>query len=609
MKYSFQSLTDRLLKRGAKTQPGQFRAHRAKLIQIAVYCGFTAIVGRAVMLHLFPSQGSSLHQIADRQYQRDIDLAPYRGTIFDRRGDPLAISIHRPSIAVNPRAFDPGQTDIRRLARILKMSPRKVERIATRKSYFAWLARHLDSRVADEVMNLGLTGLVQIREPARFYPAGGAAAHLLGFTGMDNGGLAGLERQYDRDLKGQAFKITATKDAHGQFIFNETQGAAPEKSGNNIYLTIDRVIQEIAEDELEAGLKRAHAKQGFVIVSDPHTGRILAVANGPSFDPNGTRDVASGRMRNHAFVDVYEPGSVTKTFIIAAALDKKKTTADEQHDCEKGVLAIGRHRIHDDHPADHLTTGETLIHSSNICAFKIAMKLGKEGTFNALKMFGITTRDSSLGFPGEVHGYLTKPDKWAQVAFSNIAFGQGFLTTGLEVTQAMGAIANGGRLMKPTLIEKVVSSEGLVVSTAPSQAPNQVISPSTARTMRGFLERVVVEGTGSNAATALYTTAGKTGTAQKVDPGIRGYDKDKRIASFIGFAPVQDPHLVIYVVVDEPHEKPYYGGTWAAPIFSAVAERTLKYLNVAPDKPAPDDKAGKGRVAKGKSDGPDTRKL
>lgn len=610
----------RLRRRAPKTQPGQFRANRARFVQVVVYCGFAAILARAVNLHLFPSQSNSLHRIADRQYQREIELAPYRGAIYDRRGDALAISIRRPSLAVNPRVFDPSAAEVRRLAAILKTSPRTVQTIANKRNYFAWLARHIDQRVADEVLNLSLDGLVQIREPARFYPAGNAAAHLLGFTGMDNSGLTGLERQFDKDLKGQAFKITATKDARGQFILSESQGAAPEKTGNSIYLTIDRVIQEIAEDELEIGLKRANAKKGFVIVSDPHTGRILAVANGPSFDPNstgGSRKVSQERMRNHALLDGFEPGSVTKTFLIASALDTKKTRLDTMHDCEKGRLKIGRDRIGDDHPADHLTTGDTLVRSSNICSYKIALQMGKDGVAKSLKAFGITSDQSGLGFPGEIHGRLTPWAKWKQIQFSNIAFGQGFLTTGLELVQAMGAIANGGRLMKPSMIERVVSSEGLVVSSTPTQAPTQVISPATARTMRSLLARVVTDkhGTGSKAATTLYSTAGKTGTAQKVDPGIRGYHKDKRIASFIGFAPVADPHLVIYVMIDEPREKPYYGGLWAAPIFSAVAERTLKYLNVAPDLPTEPAK-DKSRVATqdasgtgNKGHGTDSRKL
>lgn len=568
---------------------------------------FAAIAVRAVHLHLFPTYRESLDKIADNQYQREIELAPYRGTIFDRRGEPLAISIRRPSLAINPRAFNPNAEEVRRLSSILKLPERKVRRLADRRNHFAWLSRQLDHRVADEALGLGLAGLFPIREPARFYPAGGAASHLLGFVGLENTGLGGLERQFDKDLRGQALKILAAKDARGNFIFDEALSAAPLKTGHGLTLTIDRVIQEIAEDELEAGVKRAKAKKGYAIVSDPHTGKILAIANYPGFDPNHARKTEVSLMRNHALLDVFEPGSVTKPFIIAAALEAKVTTMGEDHDCEKGVLKIGKDRIHDTHPADHLTTEQTIVRSSNICTYKIAQRLGKQKTREALTRFGFAG-EARLGFPGESIGRIAPYENWKPIRFANVAFGHGFLITGLELVQAMGAIANGGNLMRPSLVDRLVSEDGLVVSSTPIQTLGRAAKPETARILRNALSLVVTDehGTATKAATKNYTTAGKTGTAQKVDPGIKGYAKDKYIVSFVGFAPVGDPHLVIYVYVDEPREKPYYGGVWAAPVFSAIAERSLKYLNVAPDlappEPKPNLKVGAaGEPAKAKA--------
>ena len=606
-------LKSKLWMRAPRTQPGDFRNDRAKVVRWALLGLFGIIATRATLLHLFPAQSNALHHIADNQYQQEVDLAPYRGAIYDHRGEALAISVKRPSLAINPRLFRPSPNELTHLARILKLAPQKVRRLAAKRSYFAWLARHLDPRVADEVMNLELAGLVQISEPARYYPAGNAAAQVLGFIGLDNSGLSGLERQFDKDLKGKAFRVMASKDARGQFIVSESAGAAPERTGNSVYLTIDRVIQEIAEDELAAGVRKTKAKKGFAIVSDPHTGRILAVANYPTFDPNNSRKVTLAEARNTALLDTFEPGSVVKPFVIAHAIDIKSTTPNEEHDCDHGAMRIGRHTIHDDHAAASLTTAQTLIRSSNICTYKIANKMGKEATYHALKDFGFSTHNGLIGFPGETVGYISDFRKWATIRFANVAFGHGFAVTGLELVQAMGALANGGHLMKPVLVERVISSDGLVVSSTPTQVIREAVSPSTARTMRGILEQVVSddEGTGKKAATNLYTVAGKTGTAQKVEPGVKGYAKGKYIGSFIGFSPVQDPHLVIYVLIDEPSGLSYYGGVAAAPVFAGIAERSLKYLNVAPDKPAKSNASLQPPLAKDDKHGheADARKL
>jgi cell division protein FtsI (penicillin-binding protein 3) len=448
-------------------------------------------------------------------------------------------------------------------------------------------------------MNLGLTGLVEINEPARFYPTSGAAAQILGFTGLDNNGLSGLERQFDKDLRGKGLKAMASKDARGNFIVKEAVGAAPERTGNSIYLTIDSVIQEIAEEELANGVRQAMAKRGFVIVSDPHTGRILAVANYPTFDPNNNRHVKLDQARNGAFLDTFEPGSVIKPFIIAQALENKTTTPETLHNCESGSLRIGNRTIHDTHGAATLTTAETLIRSSNICTYKIANQMGRQSTYDALISFGFSGKNNSLGFPGETTGFISGYRNWAQIRFANVAFGHGFVVTGLELVQAMGALANGGHLMKPTLIEKIVSSDGLLVSSSSTKVIRDVVTPGTARTMRGILQRVVTDphGTGKRSASVGYSTAGKTGTAQKVESGVRGYAKGKYIASFVGFAPVEDPHLAMYVMIDEPGGKLYYGGEVAGPVFARIVERTLRYLNVAPDLPVHQEKVASPSMA------------
>ena len=577
----------RRLGRERRTQPGSFRLDRARITAGLVLGLLGLMAARAATLALFPAQSSALQHIAGNQYQHEVALAPYRGSIFDHRGEALAISVKRTSLAVNPRSFRPTANEVSRLAHILRLPPQRIRSLIGHRGYFAWLARRLEPKTINQVMNMGLSGVTTISEPARYYPAGSAAAQLLGFTDMDNGGLAGIERQFNSDLMGQHLKITASKDAHGNFIFNAAAGAAPEKTGSSLYLTIDKVIQEIAEDELAAGVRLTGAKRAFAVVSDPHTGRLLAVANIPTFDPNDIRRIRIQDVRNGALVDAFEPGSVVKPFILAAAIERRVTWPEEVHDCDGGALKIGKHTIHDTHGADQLTTADALIRSSNICTYKIAMKLGREATHQALDSFGIGHRGSVLGFPGEVGGRLSDWQQWANIRFANVAFGHGFMTTGLELAQAMGAIANGGHLMLPTLVGRVVSGDGVVVRSAPTQIVRDVTSPATARVMRSLLARVVTDpkGTGAKARSSTYTTAGKTGTAQKVEPGERGYAKGKYIASFVGFAPVTDPHLVIYVMIDEPGEKHYYGGDAAAPVFARIAERSLRYLNVAPDIP------------------------
>ena len=331
-------------------------------------------------------------------------------------------------------------------------------------------------------------------------------------------------------------------------------------------------------------MKNARAKQGFVIVSDPHTGRILALANAPTFNPNERDGLKLDLAQNHALLDTFEPGSVIKPVVISGVLKKNLVTPEEEHFCENGVLHGDNWQIKDDHPFKTLDTTGVLVHSSNICTFKIAKRIGPDGLYQAIKEFGITTGDSIIDFPGQVTGYMVRPEKWRPIRFANVAFGQGMTTTGLEMVTAYGAIANGGHLMQPYLVDRIESSDGLIVKSNASKVIRTVLNPDQSKTMRKMLQAVVEMGTGKSARLEEYTAGGKTGTSEKVDPLTKAYSSTKRIASFIGFTPIDDPHLVIYVVIDEPSNTPYYGALWAAPVFKNIAEKTLKYLNVAPDK-------------------------
>ncbi len=570
--------------RVSRYQPGELRPFRVKIV-IGFFClSFLFLVFRAVVIHLFPPSKDSLQDIAEKQYLEQIQLAPYRGTIFDRRGEPLAISVKTPSLHVNPRVFRPTQEEKEKLSNLLGLSIKQIDEIAKKRNYFVWLKRKVSHAVAAKVMDLKIDGLFELSEPARYYPAGKAAAHLLGYVGTDNYGLLGIERLYEKDLRGQSVRVSQSKDARGQILFLSSSNVAPEKTGNNIYLSIDRAIQEIAEDELEKGVREAKADSGFAIVSDPHTGRFLALASFPTFDPNNPKDLDIKDTRNKAIMDAFEPGSILKPFVIMKALENKKVSLLQKHDCENGTIQIGKHKIRDTHQSKELTTEDVLVYSSNIGTYKVAQKLGMEGLYRGLLDFGLGSGDFVVGFSGEAVGRLSPWTTWQEVKFANIAFGQGIMTTGPEIVRAFGTIANGGNLMKPIVLDRVESSDGMIIAISSSQIERRVMNPNTAKVMRSLLERVVVKGTGSNALTKDYTTGGKTGTAQKVEPGKKAYSLDKRLASFAGFAPVGDPHIVVFVAIDEPGEKPYFGNTWASPVFKGIVERTLRYLNVAPDK-------------------------
>ena len=586
MKSAFQKFHAKPNSRPERTQPGSFSAGRSNLVLGIMTIVFLTLCVRAVVVHLFASSSSSLTDIADRQYQLHLDLAPYRGTIYDRKGEPLAISIRRPSLAINPRVFNPNHDEVEEISRALQKNPRDIQLISDRKTYFAWLDRQVHHRAADRIAELNLKGLHEVTEPARFYPVGKAAAHLLGYVGIDSRGLLGVELSYEKDLRGQSQKLQTSRDGKGHKIFTDTVGTSPDKPGNSLYLTIDRAIQEIAEEALLQGAQAARAKSGFAIVSDPHTGRVLAVANYPQFDPNEGRNLRLDRTKNNGFVDTFEPGSTMKTFVVAAALESKKTYPDDVHFCENGSYKAGGRTFRDDHPAGFLTTTGTLVKSSNICTYKIATRLGKDGLYEALTRFGFGGGQQLLSsIPGAISGRMAHHSRWPQIQFANIAFGQGLVVSGLEMIQAYSAIANGGNLMRPMVVDRIESSDGVVLSTYSPETVRRTLTPETAQRMRKMLAEVVVnkEGTGHKAATPRYSVAGKTGTSQKVDPITRRYSPDKRLASFIGFAPVNDPYLVVYVVIDEPDARPAYGGLWAAPVFSKIVDQSLRYLNVAPD--------------------------
>lgn len=563
-----------------------FNQKRSTLFESLLFLVFILFALRASWLGLLASKDENLSKVKKNQYEKTLNLVSYRGTIFDHKKVPLAISIKIPSLAVNPKVFSPSRRQINSLSKILDLSSNKILSLSKKPGYFAWLKRKVSYETAAQVKELSLPGLFQTLEPSRFYPGNTSASQLIGLVGTDNVGLLGLEKILNNSLAGIHTEVKKLRDARGKSIFTKSSSVAPQEPGHHISLTLDHVIQEITEEALDRMYKESLANAAFAVVADPHTGRILAIANKPSFNPNHTEDLLIKNTKNLGATAVFEPGSISKAFVIAAALESGKTSPSALHDCEKtGVYKVApKAYIHDDYPKNHpMTTAEVLIHSSNICSYKLAQAIGRKALYDILRRFGVGAKIKGVSLPGMTAGSVSAYENWKEIRFANIAFGQGYLTTGLEMIRAFSVFANGGFLVEPYLVGRIESAEGELIAGPPKFTETRVLSKDVAEKMRKMLQRVVTEGTGSNAILENFSSAGKTGTTEKIDPETKAYSSEKRLASFIGFAPAMNPHLVAYIVIDEPHKKPYYGGTWAAPAFKDIMDKSLKYLNIAPD--------------------------
>ena len=561
-----------------KTGNKRFFFPRARLLRNLLLCCFLLIGAKVVLLSLFTEP--LLNSIANKQYHDDLNLTPYRGTIYDRRGIPLAISVRRPSLAINPRVFRPNAQQKKTIAQLLNMPVAKITKLTQRPRYFAWLQRKVAPALAEQVLALRLKGIYQLTEPFRYYPLGEKFAHLIGYVGIDNTGLLGIEQRYEKQLHGQRTDLTLIKDARNQPVFYLPAHAQIEEAGYNMTLTLDRVIQEISMEELAIGVANAKAQKGFVIVADPHTGQVLALANYPSFDPNLPRFIRTRHTKNTAVSTLYEPGSIIKPLVIARALDLGLTRSEDLHYCDNGLLEVGNTFIRDDHPHPVLSTADILTFSSNICTYKVAALLGAKRLWQLYHDFGLGTAVNDLSLPGQAVGKIKDHERWSPIRFANISFGQGMSTTGIELVNAYNAIANGGKLLRPYLLTKISDDQGKTITEHAPQVVRQVLRPETARLLRSILGRVIKYGTGKLANPQIYSAGGKTSTAEIFDRQNNRYSRTKRIAGFIGFAPLADPHITIYVSIFAPTQKPYYGGKWAAPVFANITRRVLDYLNV-----------------------------
>lgn len=546
-----------------------------------VFAFFFAItVARAFYLQIIEKE--QLVRLAERQYQKIVPLTPVRGVIYDRNNAPLAVSIEMDSCYAEPRSIDNVRDVAARLAPFLGMSRETLGRKLNGNRNFAWLQRRMPPDLVQKIKELDLDGIGFVKETKRFYPNGEVASHVIGFTGLDPDGLEGVELKYNSTILGSTGYLVTERDALGRDVAQKGTVVTKASKGENVTLSLDKNIQYITEKELAKAVTDSGAKGGMALVVEPQSGRVLAMANYPSFNPNAYSRYSPSFLRNKTIVDSFEPGSTFKVFLIAAALEEKVVTPNDVFNCENGSYSIGGRTIHDTHKYGRLTVADILKYSSNIGAAKIGGRLGQERLYNHLKDFGFGAR-SGIDLPGEAYGYLRNGSQWFGVDLATISFGQGVSATALQLVMAVSAVANGGMLMKPYVVEKISDENGVEMEQISPQERRRVISPETARVMARMMEGVATEGgTGMNAAVEGYRVAGKTGTAQKVDPVTRGYSVDKRTASFVGFIPADNPRLVILVVVDEPKTSPY-GGVVAAPAFSAIAQQSLCYLKVPPD--------------------------
>lgn len=562
---------------------------RRRALVVAVFlCLWMLLVG-ARLAYLQTSQHEWLSRRARMQQSDEEPLQAPRGLILDRQGRELARSIDVDSFYADPREIEDVEAASVALARVLNMdsvglSARLQEAKSARRG-FLWLARRVEDEQARAVKALKLKGIYSQEEQRRRYPNGALASHVLGFVGLDAKGLAGVEQVYNAALTGEEGKLLLNADAKRRPF--ESEGLNP-RDGRTLVLTIDQTVQYIVERELAAALERTKAKSAAAIVLEPHTGEVMALANAPSFDPNDAGGATPEQRRNDALQNIYEPGSTFKVVAFTGALEEKLITPETRIDCPGSISLPGR--VVHDHAHGSLTATEALAKSSNVAAIKLGQKLGNDRLYEYIRRLGFGTK-TGVELPGETAGLVRPVSKWQPGSIGSIPIGHEVGVTPLQMAAAYAAVANDGVRVAPHLVREVRDAEGRTVTRAEPES-HRVVSAETARVLRRMMEEVTLKGTARAAQLEGYTAAGKTGTAQKIDPRTRAYSQSKYVASFVGFAPLENPAVVIIVVIDEAIGL-HQGGQVAAPVFRDIANQVLPYLDVMPDQ-APDVKAAPG---------------
>ncbi len=541
----------------------------------------TGVFGRLAYLQLV--QHSHYMTLAMRQQRRTLDITPKRGAIYDRNMHPLAMSVPVQSAFAIPTEVKDTAMAARLLSGVLGLQQDVIREKLESGATFVWIQRKLAPEKVQALTALNLKGIYFQEENQRFYPKRDMASHVLGFVDVDDKGLGGIEHEYDAIIRSKGEKIVVMSDAKKRWFDG---GEAQADRGVNIVLTIDEKIQYIAERELYAAIDKYRAPAGTVIVQDPNTGAILALANWPKFNPNAATGASNEARTNRAISNIYEPGSTFKLVTLAAAFDQNLIRAEEVFDCENGSVRVAGHLIHDHKKYGVLSVADILANSSDVGAIKIALRLGSPKFYEYIHAFGFGT-PTGVDLPSESRGLVNRLDHWGSFSIASVSMGQEVGVTPLQMVTAVSAVANGGLLYKPHVVQEMRRGDQILPLEGPSapQDPRRVVRPDTAATLRRLMEGVILHGTGKNARLDGWTAAGKTGTAQKIDPDTKRYSPTSVISSFTGFAPINNPVVTILVSIDSPAGYPHGGGDVAAPVFKRIAELVLPYLDVPRDVP------------------------
>ena len=547
---------------------------RAVILHTAIIFSFVLVSLRLADLMIIDHK--RLAEKAQRQHIKVEDIQVRRGTIFDRRGRELALNLELESLYCDPEALIADKEDIKKLGSLVNKEPRRILAKIPDEGRFVWIKRKLSPEIADKVRDLDIEGLGFVTEAKRVYPKGELASHIIGFVGIDNQALEGVELKFNKYLTAKGGKVLLERDASGKTL---SSGVNTEAKGNNIVLTIDEVLQRLMEKELETAMEHWKAAAASAIMMDPYTGEILALANRPAYDLNRSGNVPGFEKRNRAITDCYEPGSIFKIVIGAGSLEEKLVTPNSLFDVSKGGIQVGGKTIRDVHKYGVLTFKEVIQKSSNVGSIMAGMKLGRENIYRYAKLFGIGEK-TGIDLPGEVSGWIHKPERWSGTSLGAIPIGQEVAVTPVQMLRAYAAIANGGILVRPHVVSEIISPDNSIIASFRDNDAHRIISAKTAETFRDILKSVTEDGgTAKSASVDGNLVAGKTGTAQMIDTVTKRYSRDKYVSSFVGFVPADNPRLAMIVVVYEPKGQ-IYGGVVAAPVFREIARQALSYLNV-----------------------------
>ncbi len=551
-------------------------------IAVAIFGGLLVI--RAFNLQII--EGKRLRMLARRQFHTEVYFTPKRGNIYSSNGSILATSVDIPGVAVDPLMMRHKLKNAEKLSRLTGISFQKIIRILNLNIQFAWIKRRVSGSIAKNVEKQGISGVIIVKQPVRYYPNGSLLAHVLGFVGINDNGLSGIEYKYNKYLRGSRHALRVLHDGFGQYIFIKGFGLRKATHGDNIYLTINKQLQFVTQYYLDKEAKAADSRGAFAILMDPNTGAILAMADYPRFNPNYYWKYPARYWRNRAVTDDFEPGSTMKPFVVSAALMEGLIKPNTIINCHHGAYSIDGITVHDvENWFGRFSVNQIVEYSSNVGECQIGMRFKKAELYRWFGLWGFG-HTPHAGLLGEANGIVRPLNKWSEIGPCEMAFGQGISVTGLQEIVGLSAIANGGRIMKPHIIKKIVNPYGKVVYKAKPDVLKRIITPRVDKEVKYMMRLVVKGGTGQYCKLIDFRVSGKTGTGQIADPKTGKYYNNLYTASFMAFVPYRHPKLAMIVVQEKPRKISYYGGAVSAPVVREVFKRALNILNIYPGERA-----------------------